>query len=241
MPSIKYGTTTIEYSLEHKANKHDVTIAVEWNSGVSVVAPLEMNQDDLEIVIRKKCPWILMKLIEFREINDLQKPLEFLSGEKIQYLGRRYRLKVHPIPTDVKPELRFLNNRFVATIPSNMIANQTQILRNLCVAWLKSKGHEKLKERVKYYSNMMSLVPSQLIVKDQEKRWGSCTKSGAILINWRIMMAPMRIVDYVVVHELAHLKYQDHSSDFWKTIHSVMPDYEQRKEWLRINGPTLQL
>ncbi|MNO03946.1 WLM domain protein [compost metagenome] len=55
------------------------------------------------------------------------------------------------------------------------------------------------------------------------------------------MMAPMRVVDYVVVHELAHLKYQDHSSDFWKTIHSVMPDYEQRKEWLRINGPTLQL
>ncbi|MDO3678558.1 M48 family metallopeptidase [Paenibacillus ehimensis] len=241
MPSLKYGTTTIEYSLQRKAKKNDVTIAVEWSSGVSVVAPLDMSQDDLEVVIRKKGHWILKKLIEFREINDLQTPLEFLSGEKIQYLGRRYRLKVHQLSIDVKPELKFMNNRFVATIPSSIVANQTEILRNLCVTWLKNKGHEKLQERVKYYSNMMSLSPSQLVVKDQEKRWGSCTKNGAILINWRIMMAPMRVVDYVVVHELAHLKYHDHSSDFWKMIQSVMPDYEQRKEWLRINGPTLQL
>jgi len=241
MPSIKYGTTIIEYSLEHSVKKQDVTIAVDWNSGVSVVAPVRINQEDLEAIIRKKCPWILKKLIEFREIHDPQKPLKFLSGEKIQYLGRRYKLKVHRMPADVKPELRFLNNRFVATVPSNMGANQTEILRTLCVNWLKSKGHEKLQDRVKHFSNMMSLSPSQLIVKDQEKRWGSCTKSGAILINWRIMMAPMRIVDYVVVHELAHLKYPDHSTDFWKTIQSVMPDYGQRKEWLRINGPSLQL
>lgn len=87
----------------------------------------------------------------------------------------------------------------------------------------------------------MGLTPTSLLLKDQEKRWGSCTQKGELLINWRIMMAPLRIVDYVVVHEMAHLKIPDHSEAFWSFIRSVIPDYEERKEWLRVNGPMLNL
>ena len=72
-------------------------------------------------------------------------------------------------------------------------------------------------------------------------RWGSCTPDGNIYLNWQILMAPMSIVDYVLVHELAHLKYLDHSPEYWRFVRSILPDYEQRKEWLRINGPTLLL
>jgi predicted metal-dependent hydrolase len=85
----------------------------------------------------------------------------------------------------------------------------------------------------------MDLKPSGAVVKEQKLRWGSCTSMGIINLNWRLFLAPMRIIDYVIVHELAHLRYHNHSKDFWNLVRSIIPDYEERKEWLRVNGPTL--
>ncbi|MCK4568464.1 MAG: M48 family metallopeptidase, partial [Candidatus Thorarchaeota archaeon] len=79
----------------------------------------------------------------------------------------------------------------------------------------------------------------KIVVKNQMKRWGSCTKDDIVHLNWRIIMAPMSVVDYVVVHELIHVDIDKHSKEFWKSLRIIIPDYERRKEWLRINGPNL--
>lgn len=84
-------------------------------------------------------------------------------------------------------------------------------------------------------------APSKLMVKEQKFRWGTCTPRGAIYLNWKLFLAPMRVVDYVIVHELAHLRYVDHSKHVWNLVRSILPDYEERKEWLRVNGPTLTI
>jgi predicted metal-dependent hydrolase len=84
-------------------------------------------------------------------------------------------------------------------------------------------------------------TPKKIIIKDQEQRWGSCTPSGNILLNWRIFLAPTSIIDYVLAHELVHLKHMNHSKEYWETLRMLLPDYEQRKEWLRINGRTLNV
>lgn len=238
---IKYGTTVIEYKLIRKPNKKDLSITVDLHEGVQVIAPESVSQEQLDKIMYQKAPWILKKQYAFREMEDEATPLEFLSGEKIRYLGRAYRLKVIKQNT-AQPSLSFKNGRFLATLPSgHNQEQQTEELKRLCIDWYKAQGTSKLKERLKHYSKLTELVPSSIALKDQEKRWGSCTKKGELLINWRIMMAPLRIVDYVLVHEMAHLKVPDHSEAFWNYLRSIMPDYEERKEWLRINGPRLML
>lgn len=242
MATLKFGNSNIDYRIEYKSNKKDVTVSIDWNNGVKVVAPPTITQERLDSILLKKAPWILKKQFEFDEIQEPKSSLEFLSGEKIQYLGKRYKLKVERSKSITVPKLSYSNGKFTAEIPISLSTDKrTSELQRLCIEWYKTRGLEKIQERINIYSSKMELIPIKLVLKDQELRWGSCTNNGTILINWRIMMAPMRIVDYVVVHEMAHLRYPDHSEVFWRYLSSILPDYEVRKEWLRIFGPTLFL
>ncbi|OMD62995.1 zinc metalloprotease [Paenibacillus odorifer] len=240
MATFNFGTKNITYNLHHKAYKTDITVTVDWTNGVNVVVPEHITQEELEKVLHKKAPWILKKMYEFNEIKMFTPEKEFLSGEKFPYLGRHYRLKVtaHEKKSDVS--LMFKKGCFLATIPKDWNDRQRQKeLKELLQQWYFLHGEIKLRERLNLYSPKMECYPSKLVLKEQEMRWGSCTKNGTVNINWLILMAPMRIVDYVLVHELAHLKHPDHSPAFWATIQSILPDYESRKEWLRVHGPTL--
>ncbi|KPV43178.1 M48 family metallopeptidase [Alicyclobacillus ferrooxydans] len=242
MPTFQYGTTSIDYHLSHSPSKKDVTIAVEWHTGVSVVAPENITHERIDTVLRGKAPWILRRLAEFEEIKPQLTHREFISGEKFPYLGRQYRLKVLTVDDASETKLTFQNGRFTATVPKSSLPSwREEHLRQAFRVWYIEHGTAKVQQRMKLFAPRLGLEPSKVVVKDQQARWGSCTKNGTININWRILMAPMRIVDYVVVHELGHMIHADHSSDFWTVVSSVMPDYDERKEWLRVHGPTLQL
>ncbi|MFZ7942770.1 M48 family metallopeptidase [Neobacillus sp. 19] len=193
-------------------------------------------------MLHKKAPWILKKKFEFDEVTVAPPPKEYVSGEKFAYLGRHYRLKVHKNETLNKPTLYFKQGRFIANIPANMTDEEkVNKLCDLFKEWYINQGKRKVEERLRVYFPKMELEPTKIAFKEQQKRWGTCTKEGAIYLNWRILMAPMSVVDYVLVHELAHIKYPDHSADYWRFVRSILPDYEHRKEWLRINGQVLTL
>ncbi|MBA4496401.1 M48 family metallopeptidase [Paenactinomyces guangxiensis] len=240
MPRFQYGHSTIDYSLQYQPDQKDITVAVDWANGVSVRAPENIDQAVVERVLHKKAPWILQKVYELNEIQSLKSAKEFLSGEKFPYLGRQYRLKVDSLEQHDGASLIFQKGRFLAKVPKSWDLQQRQEhLKALFRQWYITHGHAKAEERLRIFCPKMECYPSKLVVKDQQARWGSCTKKGTIHINWKIFMAPMRIVDYVVVHELAHLKHPDHSTAFWSMVQSILPDYGERKEWLRIHGPTL--
>jgi len=242
MPSFQYGKTTIDYTLVYQENQKDITISVEWMEGVTVTAPPNVGSEDLETVLYKKAPWILEKWYSFEEISHTPSPKEFVSGEKFPYLGRHYRLKVNKSTDTQTPSLSFQHGRFIAVIPSEFTeAEKRERMYQLFKDWYLRNGESRIKERLKMYCPRLGVNPTKFELKDQKMRWGSCTKEGAINVNWRIVMAPMSVIDYVVVHELAHLLHPNHSAEYWQVVRSVMPDYEQRKEWLRINGPTLTL
>lgn len=241
MPSYRYGTTEIEYNLIHDPDRYDISIVVEWLDGVSVIVPEDITSEKIDEVLHQKAPWILKK---WREINEIKSPTierEFVSGEKLPYLGRQYRLKVVKEKTD-QPTLNFHQGRFYAHVPITW--NDEERIHSLKMEareWYIKHGNLKLNERLRVYLPKMNVEPQKVAVKDQKMRWGSCTSSGSIYLNWRLFMAPMRIADYVLVHELAHLRYPNHSKDFWKFVRTILQDYDERKEWLRINGPTLDL
>lgn len=242
MPKLQFGNTIIDYDIKHSPNKKGITITVDWIDGVSVIVPTNTERAFIEIVVQKKAPWILNKLADFREIKMLSSHREFISGEKFAYLGRQYRLKVTKNESVTEASLKFRNGRFFADVPTAFDNSTCQkLLFDLFRKWYINHGQTKIHNRIKLYSSRMECYPSKIVVKEQQSRWGSCTKNKTININWKILMAPMRIVDYVVVHELAHIEYPDHSNAFWRKVESILPDYEERKEWLRVNGPTLDL
>lgn len=108
-------------------------------------------------------------------------------------------------------------------------------------AWIIAKALPFTQKRLQRFTEKVQEIPAQIQIKEQEQRWGSCTPDGKILLNWRIFLAPTSVVDYILVHELAHLKDLNHSADFWNTVKMLLPNYEDKKEWLRINGTKLYL
>lgn len=242
MPCFMYGKTTIDYQLDYSFDSKDVSIAVEWLDGVKVTAPHDIKEQQLQHLLHQKAPWILSKWKAFDEIADKPAPKEFVSGEKFSYLGRNYRLKVYRHTNIDKAHLVFYRGRFIANVPARFSEEEkNDALSTAFKKWYLKQGEKKLPQRLKIYSEKMNIAPESVKLKEQKRRWGTCTSNGDIYVNWRIMMAPLPIVDYLLVHELAHLKYPNHSKDFWRFVRSIIPDYDQSKEWLRVNGPKLSI
>ena len=158
-------------------------------------------------------------------------PREFVSGETVLYLGRHYRLKVHSNETgQAKLHGGWLH------VPAPAGAQRTSHVRAALVSWFRRHAAERLPERVAAWRARAGVAMPRVVIADQQKRWGSCDRGGTIRLNWRIIQAPMRLVDYVVVHELVHLRHRGHGRDYWQALGRVMPDYERRREDLRQRG-----
>ncbi|MFD2761637.1 M48 family metallopeptidase [Lentibacillus juripiscarius] len=238
MPSLNYGTTTIDYIL-YRQPRTDLKISVTLVNGIEVYAPETIDETEIRRHLHKKAPWIQRKISSLEQVDTKTGQYEFISGEKLPYLGRHYRLKVYRgnIP---KCSLRFFQGRYLASVPAEMSQEEIrQTLEQQLIQWYRKQALKKLKERSGYFQSLMDANPNSVQIRTQHKRWGTCTPDGDIYINWRLIMAPANVFEYVIVHELAHLKVQDHSPAFWKTVKSILPDYEKRKEWLRVNGMKL--
>jgi len=209
---------------------------------VIITCPADISEDKIERIVLKKAPWILQKLKRVGETTAKPPEREYVSGETYYYLGRGYRLKVIEDASIHPYEVKLRNGRFQVRIPPISSEYPREILVPSALRWwFQKKAEKRLEERVERFSSKIGVEPAGLVVKNQMKRWGTCTKENLLYLNWKIIMAPMSIVDYIVVHELVHLNTKDHSPDFWLKIRAILPDYERRKEWLRINGPTLEL
>jgi predicted metal-dependent hydrolase len=120
-------------------------------------------------------------------------------------------------------------------------SSQSKLIKYALTSWFRRRAELKLREKIMRYSPIVGVQTNGYKVKEFQSRWGSCTSSGRVDLNWKIIMAPNRVVDYVVVHELCHLKQHDHSPQFWKLVESIMPDYLESKEWLRVHGASLMV
>lgn len=102
-------------------------------------------------------------------------------------------------------------------------------------------AREYFSSRVSFYAKILQVTFSSITIRNQKTRWGSCSSRGTLSFNWRLMLAPPRILDYVVVHELCHLIHMNHSADFWREVERILPDYKESRKWLKENGHTLHI
>ena len=175
------------------------------------------------------------------KIKPAPKEKEFMTGEKLPYLGRRYRLEVNPAEISIV-EVKLYQGKFIIDYPVDIEDKEEQRREKIRVAlidWYREHAKEKINERVDKYKIKLDVEPNNVVVKKQKKRWGSCSNKNNLNFNWKIIMAPMSIVDYLVVHELTHLIHDNHSRDFWSTVAAIIPDIKEKKEWLKVNGRRL--
>jgi predicted metal-dependent hydrolase len=203
---------------------------------VSVVVPRSTSTDKVEALVSKKTRWIREKLLLHRE-HQPAKPKEYVSGECFSYLGRNYRLKVEAGPVQ---SVKLKNGRLVVQVPPS-VQKRDQYVQSALTDWYRMHALERLQEKVSRYAKVVGGCPTSVGIKTFSGRWGSCSSKGDMLFNWKIVLAPNRIVDYVVVHELCHLHHHDHSPEFWRCVERLFPDYAECKEWLKVHGRRLQV
>ena len=241
MQQIEIGNQLIDYEVI-RTDRKTLGISLDKDKKLTVRSPKKAEDEWIRKVLKNKTSWILDKLSEVDKIKPAPKPKEFLSGEKLPYLGRRYRLKVKPDDEIDNVEVKLYHGKFIINCPVSIYNNDAERIdkiRESLIDWYREHAKIKINERVEKYKVQLDVEPNNVVIKKQKKRWGSCSSKNNLNFNWKIIIAPMTIVDYLVVHELTHLKHNNHSKEFWKTIEAIIPDYEERLEWLKINGRQL--
>lgn len=234
--SFDYGNTTIHFDVSYRKRK-TLAITVAAPDKVSVVAPLGLKEEIIIDRVKSKAPWIIEKLYSFKDLQYTPLKKEYVDGESFLYLGRNYSLQLMVDENIKKPMVRIYQGKLMVTTPSRDEAP----IKEAILVWYKNQAARKIGERVKYYNHKISKKPGKITIKEQQTRWGSCSSKGNLNFNWKTIMAPSPVLDYIVVHELCHLVHLNHSKDFWNLIASILPDYRERREWLKKNGFRLDL
>jgi len=234
----RFGETLIPYAICRSRRRRTVSIAVDARAGVLVTAPEAAAVPRLDELVRNKALWILERLRRKRELPPGMPAKELVAGASCRYLGRQYRLQLARGADDTAVRLR--GSRLLVSLPPNLpAAEEAASVRDALVAWYRQRATEYLTTKVLKLAPKVGVVPTKVIITDPPKRWGSAAKDGTLRLSWRIVQAPLPLVEYVVVHELSHLAHPDHGRDFWAQVGRVLPDYEARRERLRVLGPSL--
>ena len=239
---IWFGTTTIGYSISRSGNRNTIAVTVHPDGTASVVAPTATSSTKIAEAIAKKAEWILQQQEYFRhQHNGYAK--QFVSGESFFYLGRQYKLKVKQIQTNGHPDqVQLVRGQLYVVIPctSDSTVYATAV-RDGLIRWYRNKAREHIPQIATLFSRRLGLPYTTIQVREMKQRWGSAGANGRLSFNWRIIMAPRRLMEYVVAHELCHLRYPAHSRDFWRLLERTIPDYERRRVQLAIVGPKFDL
>lgn len=227
---VVFGRKAIDFSIVRSARrKKTIALSIELAGEVLVRAPMNTPHSRLIHIVKSKAEWIIKKHKSLDHVLARAKK-EFVSGESFSYLGRHVRLKVLENCKASKPVVKMYRGRLeVGTNSPSGKRKSAGEIRAALISWYKRQAQNRIPERVRIYAEKMGLPEPEVVIRDQKRIWGSCSGKGILRLNWRIIMAPMSLIDYVVVHELCHIKYRDHSGSFWRYMGMILPDYEKRK------------
>ena len=222
-------SSTIKYRVAYSDRK-TISIIVERDRSLLVCAPKGMSEEEIHKLIDKKKLWIYEKVRHPQKYPPVPAKKEFVTGETILYLGRNYRLEI----TDKDFEDIQFDSRFYVS------SRQKSHASELFQAWYMERAQEKFLPRIRHFAEVMGVAYNRLLISDLKYRWASCTPKNNLNFNWRIIKGPMYVVDYLIVHELAHLLEPNHTQKFWNIIAVQIPDYEKPKKWLKDFGHRLE-
>ena len=214
-----------------RTRRKTFALIVQRDGSLVVRAPLRATDDQVADLMRKKEKWIKAKQELARQTYAKTLPKEYVNGEGFLYLGKPYQLA---IVDNQQPPLT-LSDQFY--LSKSALPHAEAVLK----AWYAQQAFQVISERVKWYAAQNSYFYQGVKITNARTRWGSCGPRGSLNFSWRLVMAPVRVIDYVVVHELVHLREKNHSKAYWNKVKLLMPDYQGQINWLHVNGHLLTI
>ncbi len=216
-----------------RSRRRSIGIEITMSGDVIVRMPLRAKEQLAAEFIRKKSPWIIKTIEKVRTYSEKYRPKQFLDGEEFTYLNMKYPLRY---VESGAPTLQFRDGMFLLNRSKQGSASRQFI------SWYRKAVRTVLEERLLYFSQRAGLRYGRVTITAAKRRWGSCSHRNDLSFSWRLVLAPIEIVDYVVLHELVHVIEKNHSRDrFWAVVARYMPDYKERRNWLKKNGVSLDL
>ncbi len=212
-----------------RSRRRSLALIVERDGSLTVRAPLHLKQAEIERFVRDKSDWIARKQAQLA--RHPQVTHHYQEGETFLYLGAAYPLQ---LVARFKEGLRFEGGFKLDS------ARQAEG-EPLFTGWYRRQARKHIQARVAHYAGLHGFKPGKVRISSARTRWGSCSTKGTLSFTWRLVMAPEAVVDYVVVHELCHLKHLNHSKAFWAQVARILPDFKAQRAWLKTHGEQLQL
>ena len=219
--------------IRSKRRRKTISLRIKEDGRIVISVPYHTPKGEIEGFIKERESWIIKKFSEKeRSIKEAEKA--FTPGEKFLYLGESYPLEIGGTNDKGLP-LKLSFGKFI------LDKDYLKEARDVFIHWYKREAKERIEERVNYFSKRLQLFPKGLKITSAKYRWGSCSRDSRLSFSWRIMMAPLSVIDYVLIHELVHIKEKNHSKRFWTYLETILPDYREHRLWLKENGYRLWL
>lgn len=228
------------YEIIRSSRRRSVGIAVKPDGAVRVSVPAGFPESRIHALVEAKSGWIRKKRNRFLALQSERQAMRFADGEVLPYLGRSLELRLLPdsVTDRCESDGRVLQMH-IASLPDE--AGFRERCLEALQAWYQQAAEEHFRRRAAHYAGILGLTPKLVAIKSYRTRWGSCHRDGRIYFNWRLIMAPPFVIDYVVIHELCHLFHADHSSRFWARVARYCPDVQSARHWLKEHGHGLDL
>jgi predicted metal-dependent hydrolase len=220
----------INYTVKRsRKRKRTISLQISDKSELVIAAPYFTPIGEINRFVQEKQNWIHKAIQKHKEEAIKNKAREYITGEMFYYLGESFPMEVF-FEKKERKGLVFWGNRFYLNS-----ADAAKKGMSYFVSWYKKKAWQHLRKRVDFYNSELNLLVKSVKITSAEKRWGSCSADDNLSFSFRLIMAPPDIIDYVVVHELMHIKEKNHSTKFWQHVEKAMPEYKTHRRWLKDN------
>jgi len=226
--SILLAGKPVIYTLKRTARSRSIGLRIDYR-GLTVNVPLRASEKWLHSVLEEKSAWVVEKLESWQAKKPA--PQQWVNGEQILFRGEAFTLRIISSLFEAKPQLHGMHLVIYTSQPDSAAVIEKAVMR-----WYRHEALQLFKECVAHFSPLLGVNPSEIKLSSARTQWGSCTTRGTVRLNWQLVKMPLDLVDYVVVHELAHLREMNHSPAFWAVVESACPDYAQRRGELRKRG-----
>jgi predicted metal-dependent hydrolase len=218
---------TVPYTVKRSSRAKHVRLEVRAKTGLTIVIPCSHSIEEITDLLRKKRRWILGKLAEYGKAQSTAAEKKLKNGGSIPYLGRHLKVVEQHNPGKAV-SVRLEKNRLLVNLGS-----RNGHLNLIMEWWYRQQAEKLIKKRADELCSLLGVTYGRLSIRRAKTRWGSCSRKGNLNFNWKLLMVPEPVIDYVVIHELAHLKEMNHSKNFWKLVDKYCPQWRKYRRWLK--------
>lgn len=238
MNTITLASYPLTYQVIYQKNRKTIQVKILTSTHLQITAPNKFPQASIEKILYEKSNWIVKQILHLS--NALANPLNksITPGATVLYLGVPHTL-IFTNSNGARLSIHLEDHEIILTVPLRNTAQVTSLAESLLRQWYLSNANNLLSAKTSFWAAKINVQPQHITIKDQKTRWGSCSSKGNLNYNWRIIMAPSEVIDYLVIHELCHLRVPNHSALFWQEVAKFSPQFKSHRTWLQTNSTLL--